>query len=261
MNPSYGEAGLASADCLQQQEAASEEALALRFAQENEANLRYCAAWERWMHWDGVRWAPDKMFLATDYVRDLCRRAADCADPESRAANNLGMARKVEGMGARALAFAIYTATRSGEVRGATWTVPASRTKQAREHRVPLSNAAVELLESIPRVAGSAYVFPSSSGKQLSDMTMSAVCRRLKVAAVPHGFRSTFRDWCGERTTFPREVAEAALGHSVGNEVEAAYRRGDALEKRRRLMEAWAGFLSKPVAKAGNVTPIGEAAA
>jgi integrase len=177
----------------------------------------------------------------------------------------------MESMGARALAFAIYTAARSGEVRGATWaeidlerkvwTIPKARTKQAREHRVPLSNAAVELLESIPRVAGSAYVFPSSSGKQLSDMTMSAVCRRLKVAAVPHGFRSTFRDWCGERTAFPREVAEAALGHSVGNEVEAAYRRGDALEKRRRLMEAWAGFLSKPVAKAGNVTPIGEAAA
>jgi integrase len=93
-------------------------------------------------------------------------------------------------------------------------------------------------------------------------MTLSAVCRRLDVPAVPHGFRSTFRDWCGERTAFAREVAEAALGHNVGNEVEAAYRRGDALEKRRKLMEAWAGFLAKQVAaKGGNVTHIREAMA
>ncbi len=173
---------------------------------------------------------------------------------------------KVEGMGARALAFAIYTAARSGEVRGATWaeidldakvwTVPASRTKQGREHRVPLSDAAVELLNALPRLAKCEMVFPSSAGAQLSDMTLSAVCRRMDVPAVPHGFRSTFRDWCGERTAFAREVAEAALGHSVGNEVEAAYRRGDALEKRRKLMNAWAGFLAKPVEpKAGNVTP------
>ncbi|WP_374453616.1 tyrosine-type recombinase/integrase [Phenylobacterium sp.] len=178
----------------------------------------------------------------------------------------------VEGMGARALAFAIYTAARSGEVRGATWaeidldakvwTVPRTRTKQGREHRVPLSPAAVELLNNIPREADCPLVFPSAGGKPLSDMALSAVCRRMKAAAVPHGFRSTFRDWCGERTAFAREVAEAALGHSVGNEVEAAYRRGDALEKRRKLMEAWAGFLSRPAAaKAGNVTPIREAVA
>jgi integrase len=178
----------------------------------------------------------------------------------------------VEGMGARALAFAIYTAARSGEVRGATWaeidldakvwTVPGLRTKQGREHRVPLSDAAVELLNKLPRLAGCELVFPSATDSPLSDMTLSAVCRRLNVPAVPHGFRSTFRDWCGERTAFPREVAEAALGHSVGNEVEAAYRRGDALERRRKLMDAWARFLAKPVApKAGNVTPIREAAA
>lgn len=179
---------------------------------------------------------------------------------------------KVEGMGARALAFAIYTAARSGEVRGATWgeidldakvwTVPASRTKQGREHRVALSTGAVALLNRLPRLVGNEFVFPSSTGKPLSDMTLSAVCRRLDVPAVPHGFRSTFRDWCGERTAYPREVAEAALGHAVGNEVEAAYRRGDALEKRRKLMDAWAGFLAKPVAAmSGNVTPIGEAVA
>ena len=142
------------------------------------------------------------------------------------------------------------------------WTVPRTRTKQGREHRVPLSPAAVELLNNIPREADCPLVFPSAGGKPLSDMALSAVCRRMKAAAVPHGFRSTFRDWCGERTAFAREVAEAALGHSVGNEVEAAYRRGDALEKRRKLMEAWAGFLSRPAAaKAGNVTPIREAVA
>jgi integrase len=179
---------------------------------------------------------------------------------------------KVDGMGARALAFIVYTAARSGEVRGATWaeidldakvwTVPASRTKQSREHRVPLSNDAVKLLNDLPRPAGCELVFPSTTDRPLSDMTISAVCRRMAVPAVPHGFRSTFRDWCGERTAFAREVAEAALGHAVGNEVEAAYRRGDALEKRRKLMDAWAGFLAKPVApKAGNVTPIRDAVA
>ncbi|MBL8553700.1 MAG: tyrosine-type recombinase/integrase [Phenylobacterium sp.] len=178
----------------------------------------------------------------------------------------------VEGMGARALAFAIYTAARSGEVRGATWaeidlkakvwTVPASRTKQGREHRVPLSDAAIELLDNVPRLADSEFVFPAASGKPLSDMTLSAVCKRMAVPAVPHGFRSTFRDWCGERTAFARDVAEAALGHAVGNEVEAAYRRGDALDKRRKLMEAWAAFLSKPLAsKSDNVTPMRGAAA
>jgi integrase len=178
----------------------------------------------------------------------------------------------VDGMGARALAFAIYTAARSGEVRGATWaevdldakvwTVPRSRTKQGRDHRVPLSDAAVRLLNDLPRVAGSDFIFPSAAGRALSDMTLSAVCRRLDVPAVPHGFRSTFRDWCGERTAFAREVAEAALGHAVGNEVEAAYRRGDALEKRRKLMDAWAGFLMKPATCASaNVTSIREAIA
>lgn len=179
---------------------------------------------------------------------------------------------RVEGKGARALAFAIYTAARSGEVRGASWaeidldtkvwTVPRTRTKQGREHRVPLSKAAVELLNDLPRLAGCELVFPSAAGTPLSDMTLSAVCRRMDVPAVPHGFRSTFRDWCGERTAFAREVAEAALGHTVGNEVEAAYRRGDALEKRRKLMDDWAAFLAKPAAaKADNVMSIGKAAA
>lgn len=177
--------------------------------------------------------------------------------------------RKVGGMGARALEFAILCAARSGEVRGATWaeidlqakvwTIPAGRMKMGREHRVPLAPAAIELLEKLPKIAGTDLVFPSSSGKALSDRTLLAVIRRMGLTATTHGFRSTFRDWCGEYTNFPREVAEAALSHAVGDAVERAYRRGDALEKRRRLMDAWAGFCAKaPTVKRSddNITPM-----
>lgn len=157
-----------------------------------------------------------------------------------------------EGIAARALEFTILTAARSGEVRGATWaeidsgvwTVPASRMKAGKEHRVPLSGAALTLLANMPRMEGTELVFPGSKGQPLSDMTMTAVLRRMEVDAVPHGFRSTFRDWCGDRTNYPRDLAEAALAHTLSDAVEAAYRRGDALEKRREMMEVWAGFIS-----------------
>lgn len=173
--------------------------------------------------------------------------------------------RKIEGMGARALEFAILTACRSGEVRGATWSeidlqagmwkIPADRMKAGREHRVPLSAAAVKLLEALPRVGGTDVVFPGPSGKPLSDMTLTAVLRRMKVDAVPHGFRSTFRDWAAERTHFPHEMAEMALAHTIGDKAEAAYRRGDMFEKRRRMMDEWARFIAKPMEK-GQVIPI-----
>lgn len=173
--------------------------------------------------------------------------------------------RKQEGMGARGLEFAILTAARSGEVRGATWaeidleaktwTIPASRMKAEKEHRVPLSPAAVALLKALPRMHGCEFVFPSTRGRMLSDMTLSAVTRRMEVDAVPHGFRSTFRDWCAERTNYPREVAEQALAHTISNAVEAAYRRTDLFDKRRRLMQEWAKFCAMPV-KAATVTPI-----
>lgn len=162
--------------------------------------------------------------------------------------------RAVAGMGARALEFAILTAARSGEVRGmvwsevdldaAVWTVPGERMKMGLEHRVPLAAAAVELLRGQPRTAGCAYVFPSARQGALSDMTLSAVTRRLGVDAVPHGFRSTFRDWAGERTTYPRDLAEQALAHAIENKVEAAYRRGDMFDRRVPLMNDWAAFLS-----------------
>jgi integrase len=163
--------------------------------------------------------------------------------------------REVEGMGARALEFVILTAARSGEVRGAkwseidvranVWTVPGDRMKAGREHRVPLSDAALALLKALPRVDGGELVFPSPKGGALSDMTLTAVTRRLKVDAVPHGFRSTFRDWAAERTHYPRDVAEMALAHAIADRVEAAYRRGDLYEKRRLMMADWAAFLAR----------------
>jgi len=163
--------------------------------------------------------------------------------------------REQAGMGARALEFAIVTAARSGEVRGATWaeidtaakvwTIPAARMKAGKEHRVPLSAGALALLAALPRMAGTDYVFSAPRGGALSDMTLSAVLRRMNADAVPHGFRSTFRDWAGERTAHPREVIEHALAHLLKDKAEAAYQRGDLFEKRRHLMDDWAGFLSR----------------
>jgi integrase len=169
--------------------------------------------------------------------------------------------RQREGMGARALEFLAMTASRSGEIRGATWDeidleaglwiIPAERMKMGCEHRVPLTSAAVSLLKSLPRLNGSPYVFSSTKGGMISDMTISAVMRRQGFTdvrtgrtAVPHGLRSTFRDWAAERTEYPREMAEIALAHSVGSEVERAYRRSDMVEKRRGMMAAWDRFLT-----------------
>ena len=161
--------------------------------------------------------------------------------------------RKAEGLGARALEFAILTAARSGEVRGATWaeidlqaavwTIPAERMKSGRAHRVPLSDRALELLEALPRFEGVEYAFPGARDKPLSDMTLTAALRRMKIDATAHGFRSTFRDWAAERTSTSNEVAEMALAHAVGDATEAAYRRGDLFEKRRALMTLWAIYI------------------
>jgi integrase len=173
--------------------------------------------------------------------------------------------RAVQGVGARALEFAILTAARSGEVRGMrwaevdleakVWTVPAARMKAGRDHRVPLSDAAAAILHAMTSQEGTEVVFPGTKGQSLSDMSLTVVLRRLKVAAVPHGMRSSFRDWTAERTNFPNEVAEMALAHAVGDKVEAAYRRGDLFEKRRLMMSEWAKFLSKP-SPSGTVVPI-----
>lgn len=195
-----------------------------------------------------------------------------------------------DGMGAKALQFLALTAARSGEVRGMTWdeldlgrrdktdktdktaavwTVPAGRMKNGREHRVPLTAEAIALLESLPRMKDSPYVFFAPRGGMLSDMSVSAVMRRMqeteekagragyldprtKRPAVPHGLRSTFRQWAAERG-YPRDMAEMALAHWIGSEVERAYQRADMLDRRRAMMADWAAFLRGEAVQADNV--------
>lgn len=180
--------------------------------------------------------------------------------------------RKRDGIAARALEFSVLCASRSGEVRNATWsefdlaaaiwTIPADRMKAGKEHRVPLSPAAVALLKALPRVKGSPYAFPAARGGALSDMALTAVLRRMdRVGLTQHGFRSTFRDWAGETTAYPREVIEHALAHQLKDKAEAAYQRGDLLTKRARLMADWAKFCAVVRNPADNVTPINEAVA
>ncbi len=175
------------------------------------------------------------------------------AVPVAEAPGFMRRVRQQKGTGARALEFVILTAARSGEVRGATWaridldaglwSVSAERRKRGREHRGPLLPTALKLLRRVrseqPRA--DAIIFRGTKGT-LSDMSLTAVMRRMKVAATVDGFRSTFRDWVSECTSYPSEVAQAALAHAVGDKVEAAYRRGDLLNRRRELMEAWAEY-------------------
>jgi integrase len=157
---------------------------------------------------------------------------------------------------ARALEFVILTAARSGEVLGAMWseidrerkiwTIPAVRMKAGREHRVPLSSRAMEIVEEMAKLGTEGYVFPGPKPKKpLSSMAMAMLLRRMKNGVTVHGFRSTFRDWASETTGFSHEVCEMALAHTIGNKAEAAYRRGDLFDKRRKLMEAWAGYCAK----------------
>lgn len=174
--------------------------------------------------------------------------------------------RQYDGIAARCLEFAVLTVARSGEARSArwadidleskVWTIPAPKMKAKRAHRVPLSPAAVALLQSMPRFADVPLVFPSrKSGAMLSDMALTQLMRRAgatgidrqgnRAPAVPHGFRSTFRDWAAERTGHPREVVEHALAHVVASATEAAYFRSDLFERRRHLMNDWAAFLAR----------------
>ena len=156
------------------------------------------------------------------------------------------------GSGARALELAILTAARSGEIRGANWrefdlenavwTIPENRMKAGKEHRIPLSAPALTLIRALPRGEPESILFPSSKGTPLSDMTLSAVLRRMEVQVTVHGFRSTFRDWAGETTAYPREVIEHALAHQLADKSEAAYARGTLFQKRRLLMDSWAKF-------------------
>lgn len=159
-----------------------------------------------------------------------------------------------EGMAALALEFLILAAARSGEVRfmewddldivQAIWTVPAEKMKAGKEHRVPLTSRMLEIIEQVkPFTQDEQYVFPTRNGTAMSDAAMSSVLKRMNISnATVHGFRSSFRDWVGDETNYPREVAEAALAHSVGDATERAYRRSDAFEKRKYLMDKWQTF-------------------
>lgn len=174
--------------------------------------------------------------------------------PHAQIADFMGDLAQREGVAARALAFTILTGARSGETRGMTWsevdldakvwTIPAERMKAAKEHRVPLTDEALALLgQRAEGTPDDALIFGSEAkpGKPISDMSMTAVLRRMDRADITvHGFRSTFRDWAGETTGFPREVIEAALAHGIKDKAEAAYARSDLFDKRRKLMEAWA---------------------
>jgi integrase len=174
--------------------------------------------------------------------------------------------REQNGIAARALEFAILTAARTGEVIGArwaeinvaerVWTIPAERMKAGKEHRVPLSDAAMTIIEAMAALRSSDYVFAgASAGRPLSNMTMLMLLRRMgRGALTVHGFRSTFSDWCAERTAYPSEVREMALAHTVGDKVEAAYRRGDLFVKRRQLAETWGRFCAAPAI--GNVVEL-----
>ena len=194
--------------------------------------------------------------------------------PYQQASAFMAALRLREGIAARAVEFAILTATRSGEVRGALWSeidfdaalwvIPGERMKMEKEHRVPLSTAAVALLSEMPRM--DLLVFPGAkTDAALSDMSLTAVLRRMSKAdekaetgrwvdargndITVHGFRSTFRDWAAEATEYSREVAEMALAHAVGDKVEAAYRRGDLFDKRKQMMEDWASYCSASPAR------------
>lgn len=179
--------------------------------------------------------------------------------------------RQESGTAVNCLEFTILTASRTGEVIAArwdeidfetkVWTVPPERMKAKREHRVPLTGHALAVLEAMKKVKQNDFVFPGQRAKRpLSNMAMLKVLARMGYGQYTvHGFRSSFRDWAAEQTSFPHEVAEMALAHVIGNKAEAAYRRGDLFEKRRKLMEAWARYTST-LAKSGNVTELRTAA-
>ena len=206
-------------------------------------------------------------FLSTQLPspKKLQKKEHHPAVPYQQMGDFMSKLRSNPSISAKALEFLILTAVRSGSVREAEWSeidfdkalwiIPAEHTKARQEHRVPLQPQAIALLKSLPVMAGSNIIFPSPKGKALSDMAFSQLMRgmrergELTVEAVPHGFRSTFRDWAAEQTAYPDEIRKAASGHTVGDAVKEAYQRTDLLDKRRNLMNEWAKFLGIPSAQ------------
>jgi integrase len=195
--------------------------------------------------------------------KNLQKKEHHPAVPYQQIGDFMSKLRSNPSLSAKALELLILTAVRSGSVRNAEWSeidlknflwiIPAEHTKARQEHRVPLQPQAIRLLKSLPKLAGTNLIFPSRTGKPLSDMAFSQLMRgmrergELTVEAVPHGFRSTFRDWAAELTSYPDEIRKAASGHTVGDAVKEAYQRTDLLEKRRRLMNEWSNFVDQPL--------------
>lgn len=224
------------------------------------AKARDLRAGENPARWKGHL---DKLLPARSRVRTVRHHPAL---PFARMPAFMSELRGRDSISARALEITALTALRTSEVIRAQWpeidlpakiwTVPPDRMKGGREHRVPLSGRAVELLEALPRERGNDYVFiGASSGKPLSDMAMLELMRGMAPGYVPHGLRSTFRDWAAETTNYPNHVVEMALAHVIGDDVEAAYRRGDLFEKRRRLMRDWAAYCGGTL-RAASVVPM-----
>jgi integrase len=227
------------------------------------AKARHLRDGENPARWKGYL---DKLLPARNKVAKVKHHAA-LPYPETGAF--IRDVRELDGNGVRALEFAILTATRTGEVvgalwqeidlDGAMWVIPEARMKAGKEHRVPLSGCAIEILQALPREDGNPYVFIGDrKGKPLSNMALLMTLRRMgRTDLTTHGFRSTFRDWAAEQTAYPNEMLEMALAHTVSDKTEAAYRRGDMVEKRRRLMADWAKYCGTVKSTAGeNVTSI-----
>jgi integrase len=210
----------------------------------------------------------DKLFAPPRKVRAVKHHAAL---PYAALPSFMDELRRLQSVSARALEFTILTAARTSEAIGARWseldlaaklwTIPGVRMKAGRDHRVPLPDRAVEILKSMPREGdGKGFVFPGAKARlPLSNMAMAELLKGMNGNGYTvHGFRSTFRDWAAERTSYPREIAEAALAHMLKDKTEAAYRRGDLFEKRRKLMQAWADYCaSKPSVSSSKVVAIG----
>jgi integrase len=217
----------------------------------------------------GLRWGPNPAFWK-GHLQDLLPvaptlvRGHHAAMPFEDLPSFAQRLAAIEGIGARGLEFLLETVGRTGEIIGARWEeidlekalwiIPAGRMKANKLHRVPLTKKAVSIATLMEEIRMSDYLFPGDrKDRPLSNMAFAMLMRRMNLGHyTPHGFRSSFRDWCGDRTEFPREVAEAALAHRLGDKTEEVYRRGDALEKRRTLMESWSSYLAdRGVASAG----------
>jgi len=198
-------------------------------------------------------------------ARTKLSRGHHKAEPYLSVPQILKQLRSRKAVAALALEFTILTAARTGEVLGATWdeidiakgvwTIPSKRMKAGREHRVPLAKRAMEIVQHVRLLDGS-YVFSGPKGGPLSGMAMAMLLRRMKTDVTVHGFRSSFRDWAAECTGYPHEVCEMALAHTIGNKAEAAYRRGDLFDKRRRLMDEWAEHCNAQISGTAEVVPL-----